>query len=185
MLCYHLVVVRRWHGMFARLTTARNRRHPVSKDTPDYFLFSFTFRFSRVHARVEIDMPLVECHLSLAMSLHSGCFSASRHHRRTLSAAPDHRHEPCLPSISALHGHLDHHRPYRRNEFANNHFFLAKQKFDRIFFEQSTGRQPSATYELLRLFDRHESRLTLRHDRHLKRQVRSNQGVRCMSHHQT
>lgn len=61
-----------------------------------------------------------------------------------------------LPSISTASVH-DSRRPYHRNDFANNHLFLAKRKLAGILLEQPT-RNLQATSELIHLFDSPESR---------------------------
>ena len=61
-----------------------------------------------------------------------------------------------LPSISTATVH-DSRQPYHRNDFANNHLFLAKRKLAGILLEQPT-RNLQATSELIHLFDSPETR---------------------------
>ena len=60
--------------------------------------------------------------------------------------------ESFLPSIN---GNNDGHRPYRRNDFANNHLFVAKQKLARFFVDQPVTDSQGKS-DLIHLFDQQE-----------------------------
>ncbi|CAF3518040.1 unnamed protein product [Rotaria sp. Silwood1] len=60
--------------------------------------------------------------------------------------------ESFLPLISTGNGNSDSHKPYRRNDFANNHLFIAKRKLARVFLGQPS-RSLQATSDLIHLFD--------------------------------
>ena len=63
--------------------------------------------------------------------------------------------EPFLPSITTANGNQDGHRPYRRNDFANNHLFVAKQKLAKFFIDEPTVNiQPKG--DLIHLFDQQD-----------------------------
>lgn len=81
---------------------------------------------------------------------------------RSLQENTTNGNELVLPSISTSIVHHDTRRPYRRNDFANNHLFLAKRKLAGILFEkqqqQPLMRSLQATSELIHLFDSQENR---------------------------
>ena len=59
------------------------------------------------------------------------------------------RTEPFLPSIKPLQKTNDEgYQPFRRNDFAHNHLFVAKQKLAGVFLDQSTIKE-----ELFHWFD--------------------------------
>jgi hypothetical protein len=63
--------------------------------------------------------------------------------------------ESFLPSITTKNGSNDGYKPYRRNDFANNHLFVTKHKLARLFLEQSTMDIRTRS-DLIHLFDRNE-----------------------------
>jgi len=79
--------------------------------------------------------------------------------------------ESFLPSISNSIVHNDGNRPYRRNDFANNHLFLAKRKLAGIFLGQPT-RSLQATSDLIHLFDQQEPQRKKKNLNKHKRQVK-------------
>jgi hypothetical protein len=79
--------------------------------------------------------------------------------------------EPFLPSISTINGSNDGHRPYRRNDFANNHLFVAKHKLARIFLDQPIMDIQSKS-DLIHLFDQHQPKQKNRKINKNKRQVK-------------
>lgn len=128
--------------------------------------------------------------LTVIMNLHSGFFPACTHRRKPLmpncqssnlnpsslhsarsSLLNENANDSFLPSLVSINVHQDGHRPYRRNDFANNHLFLAKKKLARVF----TDRQPrslQATSDLIHLFDPpQEPKKKSRHGTKPKRQV--------------
>jgi len=78
--------------------------------------------------------------------------------------------ESFLPSISSGNNRNDGHKPYRRNDFANNHLFLAKRKLAGIFLGQPT-RSLQATSDLIHLFDQQEPQRKKKNLNKHKRQV--------------
>ena len=78
--------------------------------------------------------------------------------------------ESFLPSIPTSDGRSDAHRPYRRNDFANNHLFLAKQKLAGIFLDQPIMSTQSRN-DLFHLFDSVEVKQKYRRAKQHKRQV--------------
>ena len=64
--------------------------------------------------------------------------------------------ESFLPSIPTSSNSNDGHRPYRRNDFAHNHLFIAKQKLARIFLNQPPTDVQSRN-DLIHLFDSDKS----------------------------
>jgi len=86
-------------------------------------------------------------------SLHSQHTSFSKNLRSSIESING--SESFLPSITTGNGNNDGHRPYRRNDFANNHLFIAKQKLARIFLNQSTMNIQSKN-DLIHLFDQHK-----------------------------
>jgi hypothetical protein len=90
-------------------------------------------------------------------------FSSNNQHRTTVlhsarsSIESTNGNEAFLPSISSTVMRNDGHRPYRRNDFANNHLFIAKRKLAGILLGQST-RNLQATTDLIHLFDHQEPR---------------------------
>jgi hypothetical protein len=81
-----------------------------------------------------------------------------------------HGNESFLPSINTVNSGNDGHRPYRRNDFANNHLFVAKQKLAGIFLDQPTTNIQSRN-ELIHLFDQHQPKQKYRKTNKNKRQV--------------
>jgi hypothetical protein len=81
-----------------------------------------------------------------------------------------HGNESFLPSINTANGRHDGHRPYHRNDFANNHLFIAKQKLAGIFLDQPSLDNPSRN-DRLHLFDQHEPKQKHRRINKNKRQV--------------
>ena len=65
--------------------------------------------------------------------------------------------ESFLPAIKSSPRNNDGYRPYRRNDFANNHVFVAKQKLARVFLDQPTV-DVRSTEELVHLFDEHDAK---------------------------
>jgi hypothetical protein len=121
------------------------------------------------------------------MNLNTGYFAAYNHRRKqanvgyrspctafsknTRSSSENTNYsESFLPSITTNNGGQDGHRPYRRNDFANNHLFVAKQKLARIFLDQPTM-SIQAKSELIHLFDKHEPKQKYRRINKNKRQV--------------
>ena len=51
-----------------------------------------------------------------------------------------HASESFLPSIRPANGQDEGHRPYRRNDFANNHLFVTKQRLAQVILEQPTSK---------------------------------------------
>jgi hypothetical protein len=86
-------------------------------------------------------------------SLHSQHTSFSKNLRSSIESING--SESFLPSIMTGNGNNDGHRPYRRNDFANNHLFIAKQKLARIFLNQSTMNIQSKN-DLIHLFDQYK-----------------------------
>jgi heat shock protein HspQ len=79
--------------------------------------------------------------------------------------------EPFLPSITTTNGNQNGHRPYRRNDFANNHLFVAKQKLAKFFLDEPIVNNQSKD-DLIHLFDQQEPKQ--KHRRNTKsKQVRS------------
>jgi len=78
--------------------------------------------------------------------------------------------ESFLPSITPINSSNDGHRPYRRNDFANNHLFVAKHKLARIFLNQPTMNIQSKS-DLIHLFDQQEPKQKNRRINKNKRQV--------------
>jgi hypothetical protein len=78
--------------------------------------------------------------------------------------------ESFLPSISTVINNNDSHKPYRQNDFANNHLFIAKRKLARVFLGQPT-RSLQATSDLIHLFDRQEPKRKNRNLNKPKQQV--------------
>ena len=78
--------------------------------------------------------------------------------------------ESFLPSIATAIGDNDDHKPYRRNDFANNHLFLAKRKLARIFLGQPT-RNLQARSDLIHLFDQQKPKRKNRNLHKHQRQV--------------
>ncbi|CAF1450206.1 unnamed protein product [Rotaria magnacalcarata] len=74
-----------------------------------------------------------------------------------------------LPSIPTAKDSNDGHRPYRRNDFANNHLFIAKNKLARVFLDQPSMKTQS-TDDLTHLFDRYEQKQKNRGKNKLKQQ---------------
>ena len=111
------------------------------------------------------------------MSLNTGFFAAYNHRRKQVkivhtkstrsSIESTHVSESFLPSISTV---SDGHRPYRRNDFANNHLFIAKQQLARIFLDQPTMNIQSKT-DLVHLFDQQGPKQKSRRLSKTKRQV--------------
>jgi hypothetical protein len=111
------------------------------------------------------------------MNLNTGYFAAfnQRHKRATISyrlSLNNQQHlayvkstrsssveskESFLPSITTMNGSQNGHRPYRRNDFANNHLFVAKQKLARFFLDEPTMSTRSKS-DLMNLFDQQESK---------------------------
>jgi hypothetical protein len=90
-------------------------------------------------------------------------FLSNNQHRPTLlqsarsSVESTNGNDGFLPSISASAVRNDGHRPYRRNDFANNHLFIAKRKLAGILLGQPS-RNLQATSDLIHLFDHQEPR---------------------------
>ncbi|CAF3092305.1 unnamed protein product [Rotaria sp. Silwood2] len=63
--------------------------------------------------------------------------------------------ESFLPSIPTAKDSNNGQRPYRRNDFANNHLFIAKHKLARIFLNRPATNIQS-TNDLIHLFDPYE-----------------------------
>lgn len=80
--------------------------------------------------------------------------------------------ESFLPVISTANGKQEGHRPYRRNDFANNHVFVAKHKLARLFLDQSSPKNIPGKSELTHLFDQHTPKLKTRRVNNNKRQVK-------------
>jgi hypothetical protein len=80
--------------------------------------------------------------------------------------------ESFLPSITTTNGSQDGHRPYRRNDFANNHLFVAKQKLARFFLDEPSMNIQSKS-DLIHLFDQHESKQKHRTNNRNKLQVKA------------
>lgn len=115
------------------------------------------------------------------MNLNTGFFAAYNHRRkqqnvgyhlstptpttisksaRSTSVESTYTNESFLPSIKTSNNNSnsnqrDGRRPYRRNDFANNHLFVAKQKLARIFLDQPAIDIQSKS-ELIHLFDQYE-----------------------------
>lgn len=79
--------------------------------------------------------------------------------------------ESFLPSITSANGKNDGHRPYRRNDFANNHVFVAKHRLARLLLDQSTPMNIQAKSDLIHLFDQHQPKQKTRKVNYHKRQV--------------
>ena len=77
-----------------------------------------------------------------------------------------------LPSLVNINVHQNGQRPYRRNDFANNHLFLAKRKLARLFLDQP-ARPLQATSDLIHLFDTQEPKRQQRIRTKSKRHVSS------------
>lgn len=126
------------------------------------------------------------------MSLNTGFFAAfNQRHKRTthvqripISHQPSHFKSPrsssvdstagkesFLPSITSANGKNEGHRPYRRNDFANNHLFVAKHRLARLFLDQSTSTNIQAKSDLLHLFDQNQPKQKTRKVNYHKRQV--------------
>jgi hypothetical protein len=122
------------------------------------------------------------------MSLNTGYFPPYAYRRKQTTASFNYHHAPTslpsarssiensnvnesfLPSISNVNNHNDCHKPYRRNDFANNHLFIAKCKLAGIFLGQPT-RNLQATSELIHLFDEQEPKQKRQNLNKNKRQV--------------
>lgn len=128
------------------------------------------------------------------MSLHTGFFPSYGHRRKQTiggyrlhlnnqqhhpaSSLPSARSsadnantsESFLPSIVTMNAHQDGHRPFRRNDFANNHLFLAKRKLARVFLAQPT-KSLQATSDLIHLFDQQGPKYKHRNGTKSKHQV--------------
>ena len=126
------------------------------------------------------------------MSLNTGFFASfnQRHKRTTLvqrvpiSQQTSHSKSPrsssvdstaakesFLPLITSANGNNEGHRPYRRNDFANNHVFVAKHRLARLFLDQSTPTKLQAKSDLIHLFDQHQPKQKTRKVNYHKRQV--------------
>ncbi|CAF3678067.1 unnamed protein product [Rotaria sp. Silwood1] len=115
------------------------------------------------------------------MNLNSGFFAAYYYRRKQPTAeyrvplnSQQHRHtslsrsaqslidmtngsDSFLPSIPTARDSNAGHRPYRRNDFANNNLFIAKHKLARLFLDQPATNIQS-TNDLVHLFDPYESK---------------------------
>ncbi|CAF1102711.1 unnamed protein product [Rotaria sordida] len=80
--------------------------------------------------------------------------------------------ESFLPSIPTAKDSNDGHRPYRRNDFANNHLFIAKHKLARVFLDRPTV-NTELTDDLIHLFDPYEPKQKHRRKYKNKRQNKS------------
>jgi hypothetical protein len=78
--------------------------------------------------------------------------------------------ESFLPRISSSMINTDGDRPYLRNDFANNHLFLAKRRLAGIFLGQPT-RSLQATSDLIHLFDQEKPQRKKQNFNKHKRQV--------------
>jgi hypothetical protein len=98
------------------------------------------------------------------------------HHASSLHSAHSTNdvNESLLPLISTGIVHNDGHRPYRQNDFANNHLFIAKRKLAGIFLGQPTKNLQS-TSDLIHLFDEQEPKRRNQNANKHKRQVKFNQ----------
>ena len=76
-----------------------------------------------------------------------------------------------LPSLSTSINYNNTHRPYRQNDFANNHLFLAKRKLASIFLGQPTKSLQSRS-DLIHLFDHQEPKRKPQFSNKPKRQVK-------------
>ncbi|CAF2252489.1 unnamed protein product [Rotaria magnacalcarata] len=76
--------------------------------------------------------------------------------------------ETFLPVISSATGTNESYKPYRRNDFANNHLFIAKRKLARVFLGQPTKNLQAAS-DLIHLFDHQEPK---RKNRNVNKQQR-------------
>ncbi|CAF3324560.1 unnamed protein product [Rotaria socialis] len=74
-----------------------------------------------------------------------------------------------LPTIPTTKDSNDGHRPYRRNDFANNHLFIAKNKLARVFLDQPAIKTQSSD-DLTHLFDRYEQKQKNRDKNKFKQQ---------------
>jgi hypothetical protein len=106
-------------------------------------------------------------HLSLNNQQHHHASSLQSARSSTESASGN---ELFLPSISTAISNNDSHKPYRQNDFANNHLFIAKRKLARVFLGQPT-RNLQATSDLIHLFDPQESKRKHRNINKSKHQV--------------
>jgi hypothetical protein len=121
------------------------------------------------------------------MNLNTGYFAAYNHRRKqanvgyrspctafsktTRSSSENTNYsESFLPSITTNNGGQDGHRPYRRNDFANNHLFLAKRRLAGIFLGQPS-RSLQATSDLIHLFDQEKPQRKKQNFNKHKRQV--------------
>jgi len=116
------------------------------------------YAYRRKQTTASFNLPLNNHHASTSLlsarsSIESSCVN-----------------ESFLPSISNVNNHNDGHKPYRRNDFANNHLFIAKCKLAGIFHRQST-RNLQATSELIHLFDEQEPKQKRQNLNKYKRQV--------------
>ena len=129
------------------------------------------------------------------MSLNTGFFAAfnQRHKRTTIVQRVPLKHPPTsylksarsssvesscgkesfLPVISTVNGKQEGHRPYRRNDFANNHVFVAKYKLARLFSDQSSSKNlPVSKSELTPLLGQHTPKQKTQRVNNNKRQVK-------------
>ncbi|CAF0913540.1 unnamed protein product [Rotaria sordida] len=81
--------------------------------------------------------------------------------------------ESFLPSISTINGNNEGHKPYRRNDFANNHLFIAKRKLARVFLGEPS-RNLQATSDLIHLFDQEKPKRKNRNVNQSQRQEDKN-----------
>jgi hypothetical protein len=94
------------------------------------------------------------------------------HHAASLSSARSsiesaYGNESFLPLIS---NGISHNKPYHRNDFANNHLFLAKRKLAGILLGQPTKNLQSSS-ELIHLFDEQKPKRKKQNLNKHKRQV--------------
>ncbi|CAF3547173.1 unnamed protein product [Rotaria sp. Silwood1] len=89
--------------------------------------------------------------------------------------------ESFLPLISTGNGNSDSHKPYRRNDFANNHLFIAKRKLARVFLGQPS-RSLQATSDLIHLFDQQKPKRKNRNVNDQQRQEDKTSSIEHNSH---
>lgn len=78
--------------------------------------------------------------------------------------------EAFLPTLATTIDRNSGYKPYRQNDFANNHLFLARRKLAGIFLGQPT-RNLQATSDLIHLFDQQQPKRKKQNSNKHKRHV--------------
>ena len=92
------------------------------------------------------------------------------HYNHASILSTSHASESFLPSIGPVNGRDEGHRPYRRNDFANNHLFVTKQRLAQVILEQPTLKA-RLTNDSSSLSDEREPKASPRRVNRTKRQA--------------